>query len=166
MVKIVKKNPGNGRLNNLNDPVLNVLIFDKYKGYFTWITIHIFLSYLFHFFLEWEMFQIKVVEKIITHVLCSINFFSPKVMPFMRYVEKYIVERGRPQMKIRRMRIACQIPNATNTHPLRLCNTRYFSSAAVVARTRLNVTLYAHCLVLFSSSDGCSVSFPYLSHIL
>jgi len=26
MVKIVKKNPGNGRLNNLNDPVLNVLI--------------------------------------------------------------------------------------------------------------------------------------------
>jgi len=26
MVKIVK-NPGNGRLNNLNDPVLNVLIY-------------------------------------------------------------------------------------------------------------------------------------------
>jgi len=25
-LKIVKKNPGNGRLNNLNDPVLNVLI--------------------------------------------------------------------------------------------------------------------------------------------
>jgi len=31
-LKIVK-NPGNGRLNNLNDPVLNVLIFNiLYKG--------------------------------------------------------------------------------------------------------------------------------------
>ena len=25
-LKLLKKNPGNGRLNNLNDPVLNVLI--------------------------------------------------------------------------------------------------------------------------------------------
>jgi len=25
-LKLIKKNPGNGRLNNLNDPVLNVLI--------------------------------------------------------------------------------------------------------------------------------------------
>jgi len=29
---------------------------------------------------------------------------------------KYIVERGRPQMAIWRMRIACWIPKATNTH--------------------------------------------------
>ena len=29
---------------------------------------------------------------------------------------KNTVERGRPQMTIRRMRIACWIPNATNTH--------------------------------------------------
>jgi len=27
-----------------------------------------------------------------------------------------VVERGRPQMAIRRMRIACWIPKATNTH--------------------------------------------------
>jgi len=26
-LKLLKKNPGNGRLNNLNDPVLNVLTF-------------------------------------------------------------------------------------------------------------------------------------------
>ena len=43
-----------------------------------------FLSYLAHFFLEWEMFQSKVVEKIKTHILCSVTFFFPKIVPFMR----------------------------------------------------------------------------------
>jgi len=31
-------------------------------------------------------------------------------------VEKYIVDPGRPQMKIWRMRVACWIPKAMNTH--------------------------------------------------
>jgi len=35
------------------------------------------------FFLEWEMFQTNVVEKIKTHILCSITFL-PKILPFMR----------------------------------------------------------------------------------
>ena len=34
-----------------------------------------FWSYLNHFFLQWEMFQTNVVEKINTHVLCSVTFF-------------------------------------------------------------------------------------------
>jgi hypothetical protein len=34
-----------------------------------------FLSYLAQFFLEWEMFQTNVVEKIETHILCSVTFF-------------------------------------------------------------------------------------------
>jgi hypothetical protein len=34
-----------------------------------------FWSYLAHFFLEWEMFRTKVVEKIKTHILCSVTFF-------------------------------------------------------------------------------------------
>jgi len=34
-----------------------------------------FRAYLAQFFLEWEMFQTKVVEKIITDILYSINFF-------------------------------------------------------------------------------------------
>jgi len=40
-----------------------------------------FKSYLDHF-LEWEMFQTKVVEKIKTRILCSVTFF-PKIVPFM-----------------------------------------------------------------------------------
>ena len=31
--------------------------------------------YLAQFFLEWEMFQTKVVEKIKTHILCPVTFF-------------------------------------------------------------------------------------------
>jgi hypothetical protein len=42
-----------------------------------------FLSYLVHFFLEWDMFQRVVVKKIRTYVLCSLTFFSfPKIVPF------------------------------------------------------------------------------------
>ena len=42
-----------------------------------------FSSRLAEFFLEWEMFQTKVVEKIKPHILCSITFFR-KIVPFMR----------------------------------------------------------------------------------
>jgi hypothetical protein len=35
------------------------------------------------------MFQTEVVEKIKTHILYAITFFFPKLLPFMRYVEKY-----------------------------------------------------------------------------
>jgi len=34
-----------------------------------------FWSYLAQFFLEWEIFQIKVVQKIKTHILCSVTFY-------------------------------------------------------------------------------------------
>jgi len=43
------------------------------------------------------------------------NCFS-KIAPFMRICGKSIVERGRPHMTIRRMRIACWKSKATNTH--------------------------------------------------
>jgi len=29
------------------------------------------------------MFQLKVVEKIKTPILCSVTFFPPKIVPFM-----------------------------------------------------------------------------------
>ena len=34
------------------------------------------------------MFQIKVVEKIITHILCSVTSFS-KILPFLDNFKKY-----------------------------------------------------------------------------
>jgi hypothetical protein len=60
-----------------------------------------------------EMFQTKVVEKIKTHILCSVTFENRAVCEIMW---KNIVDWGRPQMTIWRMRIACWIPKATNSH--------------------------------------------------
>jgi len=72
-----------------------------------------FLSYLAHFFLEWEMFQTQVVEKIKTHFVFS-NFFENRVVYEIKF--KGIVEQGRPQMTIRRTHTACWRSKATNTH--------------------------------------------------
>jgi hypothetical protein len=62
------------------------------------------------------MFQTKFLEKIKTHFMLN-NFFSPKIMPFMRYVEKY----GRARQAtydsiIRRVHFAYWITKARNTH--------------------------------------------------
>ena len=47
----------------------------------------LFLSYLAHFFLEWEMFHIKVVEKIKKkNILCWVTFFENRLWENM---EKY-----------------------------------------------------------------------------
>jgi len=62
------------------------------------------------------MFQTKVVEKIKTHILCSVNFFPPENIAVNGIMWENIVERRTPQMKIWRMRIACWTPKATNTH--------------------------------------------------
>jgi len=75
-----------------------------------------FWSYLLHFFPEWEMFQTKVVEKIKTHILCSITFSFFRKSRVYEIIWKNIVERSRPQMTIWLMRIACWITEATNTH--------------------------------------------------
>jgi len=46
---------------------------------------------------------------------------------------KNIEQRGKPQMTVWCMRIACWIPKATNTNTLMLCNTHCFSTATIVA---------------------------------
>ena len=49
-----------------------------------------------------------------THFVFS-NVFS-KIVPFYEIMWRIIVERDRPQTTIKRLRIACWIPEATNTH--------------------------------------------------
>jgi hypothetical protein len=75
-----------------------------------------FRSYLANFFLESKMFQTKAVEKIKTHILCSVTFLFFENRAVYEIMWKNIVERGWPQMTIWRMRISCWIPKATNTH--------------------------------------------------
>jgi hypothetical protein len=74
-----------------------------------------FSLYLANFFLECETFQIKFIEKIKIHVVCSITFFFEN-RAICEIVCKNIVEPDRPRMIIRLMRIGCCIPKATYAH--------------------------------------------------
>jgi hypothetical protein len=84
----------------------------------------------------------KVVEKIKTHILFSIFFFS-KIDRLWDNLKIYIVEPGRSQMTIWRMHIAFWIYKATKK--LRICHKYCCSSAAMVECKRLSVTLYVRC---------------------
>jgi HKD family nuclease len=57
-----------------------------------------------------------VVEKIKTHILCSITFFFSENCAFYEIMWKNSAQLGRPQTTIWRMRTACWIPKAKNTH--------------------------------------------------
>ena len=46
---------------------------DKINGYFTWRPVCV-CNNTWQFFLEWKMFLTKAVEKIKTHILCSVTF--------------------------------------------------------------------------------------------
>ena len=61
------------------------------------------------------MYQTETVEKIETHILRSVTFF-PNDRTVYEIMWKNIVERGRPQMTIWPMRIACWGPWSTDTH--------------------------------------------------
>jgi len=97
------------------------------------------LSYLAQSFLRWKMFQIKVVEKIGTHILFSITSVENRAVCEITWKN---VERGTPRMTLWRMRIV-------RLQRDRLCNTYCFSPATVVAGTRLNVMLLRTLPVLF-----------------
>jgi hypothetical protein len=70
---------------------------------------------LAEFFVEWDIVQTKVAEKIKTHILCSVTFFYEN-HAFCDITWKNIVQPVRPQMTIWRMFIAGLISKATNTH--------------------------------------------------
>jgi hypothetical protein len=57
----------------------------------------------------------KIVEKMKTRILCSITL-KKKNLALYEIMLKNIVERGRSQMSLRRIRIAWRKTKATNTH--------------------------------------------------
>ena len=60
------------------------------------------------------MFRTKVVEKIKTHILCSVTIFEN--LAVYEIIWKNTVEPGKPQMTIWYMGIAWCIPKTTNQH--------------------------------------------------
>ena len=97
-----------------------------------------FWSYLAHFFLEWEMFQAKVVKKIKTHILFSVMFFFFENHAVYGIVYTNIVDTGRLQVAIWRIPISRYITKPRETY----CHTY--------------ITL--HCFTLLYSFDYHKIS--------
>ena len=95
--------------------------------------------------LSWSITKIKQQRKSkhTFYVLCSVTFFFVENRAVYEIMWKNTVQPDWSQMTIRRMRIACWIPKATNT--LGICNTafpqqQWFHGSASMSR------FYAHCL--------------------
>jgi hypothetical protein len=109
-------------------------------------------SYLAHFFSEWEMSQTEFVEKIKTHILCSVNFLR-KSCRLWENVEKCDTA---GQVTGDKMAHAhCVLDTQDHRHTLTVCNTHWFSIATMVTRTRLIVTLYVHWLYCYEIRMMC-----------
>jgi hypothetical protein len=90
----------------------------------------------------------KLTEKIKPHILSSKTFSESRAA--YQIMWKNIVERGRPQMAIWRMRIACWVPKAANTHPV------YVVLLALPLRQWLHESV---SIVRYSIPDGVTAIF-------
>ena len=104
---------------------------------------YIFWSHLARFFLEWEMFQMKVLEKVETHFVFS-NFYLRKSWLLWHNVEKYF--RARQATDDKMAHALCMLNAQGYKYTLRICNTYCSSTAKMVTRTRLSVTLHVQRL--------------------
>jgi len=97
----------------------------------------------------------------VSHKICSenhnthftLNNFFPENRAVYVKMCTNMVQPDRPHMTIWRMRFACWIAKTTKTHTI--CNVYCFSTATVVARTCLSVTLYVHCLSCYNRNVVC-----------
>jgi hypothetical protein len=104
-------------------------------------------SYVAYFFLEWEMFQTKVVEKIKTQFLCSVSLFRKSCRLWNNVEEYSTVGEAIDNNIIRRMLFSCQITNLrTRTHtytpPHTHTHTRYLLSTVEMVCERVSVLRY------------------------
>ena len=89
----------------------------------------------------------KVVDKVKTHILCSITFFQ-KLCHMWDNVEKYF--RARQTAYDNMAHAHCMLDTYGYKYMLRICNTNWFSTATVVARMHLSVILYVYCLPCYN----------------
>jgi hypothetical protein len=69
--------------------------FNKINKYFTWRLMYSY-EYLVEFFLEWEMFQTKILKNGNTHFIFN-NMFS-KIGALYEIMWRYIVQLDRPKI--------------------------------------------------------------------
>jgi len=100
----------------------------------------LFWSYLAQFLLEWNMFDTQAVDKIKTHVSCSVTITN---RVFIGWHGKILYSRPGHRFKCSAFTLNA---GYVSLHALRLWSTHRFSTTIMAARTRLNVTLYVYCL--------------------
>jgi hypothetical protein len=120
---------------------------DKNNGYLSWTPMCIYDNISSSSFLEWEMLH-NVVEKIKPHILCAIKFFQNSCR-LWDSVENYGRATHDNIRVIRRMRIACWINKATDTHSeyailIEFPRHQWLLERACVLRS------YVYCLSSFS----------------
>ena len=124
------------------------LKYDKNKGYFTRTAIHIF-DRISGTLPTIRNVSDKTVQKIKTHMLGWITFFF-EYHAVYEIMWKNVVEPVRSRTPIWYKRIECWTPRL-QTHTHNMCKTYCFPTAKMVTGTRLNVTLYVHCLSCLST---------------
>jgi len=82
--------------------------------------------------------------KIIIHNFCSRTFSESRDVCEIMWISK--VEPDGPRMTMWRMRFACWVTKAANSEYV---SPYCFATTTVVTQTRLNITLYVHCLSCF-----------------
>jgi hypothetical protein len=112
------------------------------------INIH-FRSCLAQFILKWGMFQAKGLEKNQNKLLMfNKGLVYYKSCCLRDNVEKYC--RAGHATDDNMAHAYCILYNLDYKHTLRICNTYYSSTAAMVALTRISVTFYVHACLLES----------------
>jgi hypothetical protein len=110
--------------------------------------------YLTQFFLEWEMFQIKVVDKIKKHFLCSTSFFEDHAIYNTVNWKGY-------RWQYNMMHVYCMLDTKGYIQTLRIRNTYCLSNTTVGAQLHFNqysIRRTKACLVnnYRESCLGCS----------
>ena len=123
-------------------------------------------QYLVKFFLEWGMSQTTFVEKIKTHILCSITFFR-KSCRLWDNVKKCVGARGATNdVTVWRVRRACCISKATRAHRMHMPT---HQGTDMHARTHKYVMLIAFPLQQWCANtpECCDIrTLPFFLHLV
>jgi len=114
------------------------------------------------------MFQTSVVEiKPKDKFYVQQFVFSLKIMPFMRKCGKIWYSRKGHRWQYNRAHALFILGEKDYRHTLRICYTSYFSTSAMVTRSRLTVTFFVNCLsCLWAYVKKILISTHSLTHLL
>ena len=121
---------------------------NKNNGYFTWRPPYIYDNTSLTFFLEWEMFQTKVVEKIKIEFNFQWLFFS-KILALWDNVEKYC--RAGLVTDDKMAHALCMLDSEGYTHRLKICKTYCSSMLKQWSRERSKLVRQTYIACLASS---------------